>query len=114
MLLAPCEEPDIVSRRSKSVVTFAHPFVIRGYCDELPAGSYEFVLDEEPLHGLSFEAYRRTASYLVVANQPGHLGRTEMRPIDPKDLEAALSRDRALSQQSEKGEIACFPLEDQS
>jgi hypothetical protein len=92
-------------------VTFAHPFVISGYCDELPPGSYEFVLDEEPLHGLSFEAYRRTASYLVVANQPG---RTEMRPIDPRDLEAALIRDRALSQQCEKGEVACFPLEDQS
>lgn len=95
-------------------MTFTHPFVIRGYCDELPAGSYEFVLDEEPLHGLSFEAFRRTASYLVVANRPGRPGSTEMRPIDPRDLEAALSRDRAMSQKSEKGEAACFPPEDQS
>ena len=86
------------SRTTTSTVTFAHPFVILGYEDELPAGSYEVVVDEELLEGLSFEAYRRTGSFLLVSGRGGRAGQAEMRQIDPRDLEAALARDRASSE----------------
>ncbi len=83
------------SRSTRSTVTFAHPFRIAGYDDELPAGDYEVVVDEDLMEGLSFEAYRRTASYLLIGGKAGGRGPAEMRPIDPRDLEAALARDQA-------------------
>lgn len=83
------------SRSTKSTVTFAHPFRIAGYDDELPAGDYDVLVDEDLMEGLSFEAYRRTASYLLIGNQAGGRGPAEMRPIDPQDLDAALARDQA-------------------
>lgn len=88
-------------RTTTSSVTFAHPFVISAYDDELPAGRYEVVVEEELLEGLSFDAYRRTASFLRISGRGGQAGRTEMRPIDPRDLEVALARDRALSETRE-------------
>ena len=83
------------SRSTKSTVTFAHPFRIAGYDDELPAGDYDVLVDEDLMEGLSFEAYRRTASYLLIGGQAGGRGPAEMRPIDPRDLDAALARDQA-------------------
>ena len=83
------------SRSTRSAVTFAHPFRIAGYEDELPAGDYEVVVDEDLLEGVSFEAYRRTASYLLIGGKVGGRGSAEMRPIDPRDLDAALARDHA-------------------
>lgn len=83
------------SRSTRSTVTFAHPFRIAGYDDELPAGDYEVVVDEDLMEGLSFEAYRRTASYLLIGGRAGGRGPSEMRPVDPRDLEAALARDQA-------------------
>ena len=91
----------MTSRTATSLVTFAHPFVIPGYEDELPAGRYEVIVEEELLEGLSFEAYRRTASVLWISGRGDQAGRTEMRPIDPRDLEAALARDRARSETCE-------------
>jgi hypothetical protein len=70
-------------------------FTLAGYGDALPAGEYEVVVEEELLQGLSFEAYRRTATYLTVRGTGPRAGRTEMRQVTQKDLEAALSRDRA-------------------
>jgi hypothetical protein len=102
------------SRTTRSAVTFARPFRIAGYEDELPAGDYQVDVDEELLEGLSFEAYRRTGTYLLVGSQAGGRGSAEMRPIDPRDLEAALVRDRALSDTAEPGEAALSPLEERS
>lgn len=80
-------------RSTKSTLTFEHHFVLPGYEDELPAGSYETVVEEELLDGLSFDAYRKTA-YLIVARA----GYTERRKVSDADLEAVLSRDRALTE----------------
>ncbi|MFW8636085.1 hypothetical protein [Cribrihabitans pelagius] len=80
-------------RSSRSMVTFSNPFTLAGYQDELPAGEYEVAVEEELLQGLSFEAYRRTATYLMVHGRSGRAGRTEVRLITQKDLEAALNRD---------------------
>ena len=87
-------------------MTFAHPFVISGHEGELPAGRYEVVVDEVLLEGLSFEAYRRTASFLLISGQGGQAGETSMRQIDPRDLEAALARDAARSETCEPSDAA--------
>lgn len=81
-------------RSSTKHVTFAHPFTLPGYADLLPAGDYDIHIEEELLQGLSFEAYRRTSTHMMVTAQAG---RVEMCPVTEKDLEAAISRDLAHS-----------------
>ena len=82
-------------RSTTAIVTFANPFVLNGYPDELPAGTYEVVVEEEQIPGLSFEAYRRTATFLTVVGTGNRAGRTELRPTTKDDLELALSQDKA-------------------
>lgn len=79
-------------RSSRKRVTFAHSFTLPGYVDLLPAGPYDILIEEELLQGLSFEAWRRTSTYIMVSDRSG---RDEMRPVTEKDLEAAVSRDLA-------------------
>ena len=53
-------------RSRREIVTFKHPFRIRGLDRLLPAGAYEVVTDEESIEGLSFEAFRRVATLIKV------------------------------------------------
>ena len=99
------------TRTSRSMVTFFNPFTLSGYTKELPAGEYEVVVEEELLQGLSFEAYRRTATYLTVRGKGHRAGRIEMRPTTERDLEMALSHDRSLTQEGNDGDAAPYPLE---
>lgn len=98
-------------RSSRKQVTFSHAFTLSGYSDELPAGDYEILVEEELLQGLSFEAYRRTSTYMMVEGKGSHAGRTEMRPVTEKDLEAALGRDLAFSTETRTSGAALSPLE---
>ncbi len=96
-------------RSSSSTVTFAGPFVLSGYPDSLPAGEYKVIIEEEHLQGVSFEAFRRTATYLMVGVRTGVM---EMRLITEHDLKLALNRDRPANQITDKSDAALFPLED--
>ena len=81
------------ARTSKSSVTFAHPFTISAIVGELPAGHYEIEVDEEPIGQLThLIAYRRLATYLVVATSAG----TRMIVVSPGALDEALLKDRSL------------------
>ncbi len=97
-------------RSSRSIVSFSKAFAMSGYPNELPAGDYEVVVEEELLQGLSFEAYRRTATYLMVRGKGRHAGRTEMRPITERDLEEALGRDQGATRNHKDSEAALSPL----
>lgn len=89
-------EGQIMSTRStKSMVTFFHPFFLSGDTRKLPAGDYEVIVEEETLQGLSFFAYRKTATYLIVIGTGQNAGKPEKRKISGDDLEAMLSGDRA-------------------
>lgn len=100
------------NRTSTKQVSFQHAFVLSGYSDELPAGVYEVLAEEELLQGLSFEAYRRTSTCIVVGGKGETSGRAEMRPTTEKDLEAALVRDQARSDETRTSGAALSPLED--
>ena len=100
------------TRSSRLMVTFSHPFSLEGYPGELPAGAYEVIVEEELLQGLSFEAYRRTATYLTVRGRGGHAERTELRAISDSDLKEALSRDRGATEKNNHSEAALSPQED--
>lgn len=99
-------------RTSRSTVTFSHAFVLSGYPDELPAGDYEVMVEEERLQGLSFEAYRRTGTYLMVRGTRGRAGRTEVRAITERDLAEALRRDQAAAGNDIHSDAALSPQED--
>lgn len=101
----------MTSRRTTSTVTFKYPFSIAGYPDELPAGSYEILVEEDLLQSLSFAAYRRTSTHLLIDGQKG-AGRKEMRPIDPRDLELAQCRDRAQLGTTKNDVAASSPPEE--
>lgn len=53
-------------RSRREAVTFKHPFHIRGVDRQLPAGTYEVITDEESIEGLSFAAFRRIATMILV------------------------------------------------
>ena len=99
-------------RSTRSTVTFSNPFTLPGYPGDLPAGDYEVLVEEELLQGLSFEAYRRTATYLTVRGSGTHAGRTELRAIFDSDLKEALSRDAATNATNNHSEAALSPQED--
>ncbi|SET97865.1 hypothetical protein [Paracoccus homiensis] len=99
-------------RSTRSTVTFSNPFTLPGCPGNLPAGDYEVLVEEELLQGLSFEAYRRTATYLTVRERGGYAGWTELRAISDSDLKEALSRDRDATEKNNHSEAALSPQED--
>ena len=59
--------------------------------DEMqPAGTYTIEIDEELLEGLSFPAYRRIATAILVPAQPGSSIRGQVAQLDPGEVDAAL------------------------
>ena len=77
-------------RTTRRSVTFRSPAAIRGIDGELPAGAYTIETDEELLEQLSFSAYHRVATSIVLPRGPGSY---QMVRIDPADLDAAERRD---------------------
>ena len=98
-------------RTTTSYVTFAYPFVMAGHTDELPPGKYQVIAEDEVLESLSFAAYRRTATHLLIKGPKG-TGQMELRPIDHRDLELALAQDQACSSKLMDSEAALSPPED--
>jgi hypothetical protein len=81
-----------MSERTKErCVSFHGPFVVEGVDRTLPPGAYRIVTEEAALEGLSILVYRRVSTAIMV---PIGAGSEESVTIDPKDLDAALERDR--------------------
>jgi hypothetical protein len=53
-------------RTTETTVTFRHPFTLSGVNGPQPAGTYKIIIDEAEIVGLSFLAYRRTATTLCL------------------------------------------------
>ncbi|MEM9761501.1 MAG: hypothetical protein AAF968_03150 [Pseudomonadota bacterium] len=87
----------MLTRSSSVIMTFPRPFTLSGYTDELPAGDYEVQVEEELLLGLSFVAYRRTGTYIVVRGTGHRANQREFRQVDPAELDAAIDRHRQMS-----------------
>jgi len=102
----------MTTRSNRTTATFSNPFTLAGYPGDLPAGNYEILVEEELLQGLSFEAYRRTATYMTVRGSGADAGRTELRVTTESDLEEALSRDAAMSETNTHSDAALAPRED--
>ena len=80
-------------RTTKSTVTFTRPFRLGAFGEQFPAGRYPIETDEELLEGVSFPAYRRTATMIQLIADPLHPSVMEVAVVDPQELEEALAAD---------------------
>jgi hypothetical protein len=80
-------------RSRRETITFQHPFRIRGIDRLLPPGAYEVITDEEMIEGLSFPAYRRVATMIMV---PAGGSAMEMVSIGSVDLSDAQRIDASM------------------
>ena len=84
-------------RTTVATVHFRRAFTLGSGEGPFPPGSYLVETDEEIIPSLSFLAYRRISTSMVV---PTAFGRTTARQsveIDPAELEAALLRDAQMA-----------------
>jgi len=83
-------------RTSRRTVTFSHPFTLSSIDGVQPAGTYTVETDEELIDGLSFPAYRRLATVILLPAVPGSMTGLQIATIDPEELAEAERRDAAL------------------
>jgi hypothetical protein len=86
----------MTTRSRRETITFQHPFRIKGIDRSLPAGAYEVITDEEMIEGLSFPAYRRVATMIVVPAAPPRSSAIEMISIGSVDLADAQRVDASM------------------
>lgn len=77
-------------RTSRRTVTFTCPFSLNGVEGIRPPGTYMIDTDEELIEGLSFPAYRRTATTIELSSGSGTV---EIFAINPSELETVLELD---------------------
>lgn len=81
------------TRTTSRKVTFTHPFMLSGIGDVQPAGTYIIETDEEIIGDVSFPAYRRTVTFMLLPPNTGSAILAQVATIDPLELEIALERD---------------------
>ena len=83
----------MAERITHKTVSFLHPFELAGVEGQQPVGTHIVETTEERIGDLSFMAYRRVSTTIVLASrQFGHASR-QVVTIDPLDLDAAQKRD---------------------
>ena len=80
-----------ITRQSSTTVTFMRPFVLDGFEELQPAGSYAIDIEEELLDTLLSPVWKRTSTAMRLRRH----GAIEQVPIDPEQLKEALVRDAA-------------------
>jgi hypothetical protein len=86
----------MTTRSRREIVTFKHPFQIRGIDRLLPAGAYEVITDEEMIEGLSFASFRRVATMIMVPAAASRGATMEMISIGSVDLSDAQRIDASV------------------
>lgn len=87
-----------MERTTTKTVVFHRPFAIGGVDGLLPPGSYAVEMEEELIPGVSFLAYRRVRTTMILPIAFGITTARQVVTIDPEDLEAALVRDAQAEQ----------------
>ncbi|PTW59300.1 hypothetical protein C8N35_10713 [Breoghania corrubedonensis] len=84
-------------RTTDTEITFERSFMLSAFDARQPAGTYRLVVDEEEISGLSFLAYRRTATMLHIPAISVQSDRYQVVEVDPEELAAALDADALAS-----------------
>jgi hypothetical protein len=83
-------------RTTEMTITFRRPFMLEAFDSPQPAGTYRLVIEEEDIPGLTFLAYRRTATMLHIPAIP-IAGRAEtVCFVGSAELAAALEADERV------------------
>ncbi|MDI7865190.1 hypothetical protein MRS76_25105 [Rhizobiaceae bacterium n13] len=83
------------NRTTQTVVRFSSSFLLPNFNARQPPGDYRIEEDAELVEGISWLAYRRTATFIHLPAIAAASGTHRMVQIDPVDLEAALENDRS-------------------
>ena len=82
-------------RTTETTVTFRRSFTLAALDGLQPPGTYRLVVEEEPIPGLSFVAFRRVATLLHVPANPVAGGTHQVVSISPDELAEAMAADAA-------------------
>jgi hypothetical protein len=85
----------MAGRTTRWSVTFLQPFSLTDLDGIQPAGTYRIQTVDVSLDNLSFLAYRRVSTTIELPRVGTASLRRQVITIDPLELEAALTRDRA-------------------
>jgi hypothetical protein len=83
----------MTTRTRRETVVFQRPFRIAGIDHLVAAGTYDVVMDEEMIEGLSFPAFRRVATMITVPAAPPNSAAMETITINSFDLAEAQRAD---------------------
>jgi len=83
------------TRTTVTTVTFQRSFTLAALAGTQPAGTYRLVTEEEQIPGLSFTAFRRTATLLHLPADPVPGGTSQVVSVSPDELAEALASDAA-------------------
>lgn len=87
----------MTSRTTTKTISFSRPFSLPGLDETQPAGTYTVQTDEEPIEGLSFLAYRRIGTVILLPLRHGGTGSFQAIPVTPEALDAAQEQDASES-----------------
>ena len=83
----------MTERTTETTITFTRPFQLSSFDARQPAGTYRLVIDEEEIPGLSFLAYRRTATTLHTPAISAPTGTRQVFATSAAELATALDAD---------------------
>jgi hypothetical protein len=81
-------DPLMTTRTFRKQMTFTRPFHLRVLNGVFPAGTYAVDTEEESIDGLSFIAYRRTATWIHLPAIGTKALSREMIMVHPSELDA--------------------------
>lgn len=84
----------MTDRTTETEITFSHSFRLSVLSNPQPSGICRVVTDEEEITGLSFQAFRHTATMLQIPAIALSRGSSQMILVDPVELAAALEKDK--------------------
>jgi hypothetical protein len=79
----------MTTRSRRETIHFKYPFRLKGIDRLLSPGAYEVITDEETIEGLSFPAFRRVATMIMIPAQAPRTSAVEMISISSVDLSDA-------------------------
>jgi hypothetical protein len=80
-------------RTTETTITFRRPFTLSALDKAQPAGTYRVVTEEEEIDGLSFVAFRRTATLLHLPALATASATRQVVTVDPSEWTAIVEAD---------------------
>ncbi|HJU14884.1 MAG TPA: hypothetical protein VJ770_00300 [Stellaceae bacterium] len=90
----------MMNRTTVAYIFFARPFSLTGIDGLQSAGTYTVETEEELPEGLSFPAYRRIRTVILLPGRRGSMIAGQAVAVDPVELEAAAQESKTGPEQA--------------